>query len=227
MPTRGKRYNEISKLVDPKKSYNTEEAIALVQKTSNVKFDASIDIHVHLGIDPNKGDQQVKGVVVLPSGSGKKKKIAVITSEGNIKEAKEAGADKVGGKEFIDEIKSTGKCDFDIVLATPDMMRDLAGVARVLGPKGLMPTPKNETVTTNIKKSIQELAGGKATFKNDDSGNIHLNIGRVSFTAPKLLANYNAAIDAVRRAKPASAKGLYIQNITLVSSMGPGVKVKI
>jgi len=227
MPKHGQRYNELAKLIDPKKLYSPEEAIDLVRKTSGVKFDASVEIHIKLGIDPKQGDQQIRGTVVLPHSLGQKKKIAVFAEGEKATEARKAGADLVGGKELIEEIKKTGKINFDVALATPEMMKNLAGIAKILGPKGLMPSPKNETVTNEITKAINELQKGKITFKNDDTGNIHQVIGKVSFDNQKLLENFNVFIEAVKKAKPATVKGIYLQNITLASTMGPGIKVKI
>lgn len=223
----GKKYQEVKKLIDPQKSYSVDEALDLVKKTSKEKFDAGVEIHLKLGIDPKKSEQLVRGTVTLPHSVGKIKKIAAFVEPVQEKEAKEAGADIVGGEELIKEIKSSGKINFDIAIATPAMMPKLAQIAKILGPKGLMPNPKNETVTQNIRKTIEELKKGKITFKNDDSGNIHQLIGRVSFDKQKLLENLNTFIEAVRRAKPATAKGVYIKNAVLCSTMGPGIKVNL
>ena len=222
---RSKRFSELKKLIDPKRTYPLTEAIELVKKTSTVKFDAGVEIHLRLGIDPKKGDQQIRGTVTLPHGTGKTKKIAVFTE--NEKEAKEAGADLAGAKELIDKIKKTGKTDFDIAVATPDMMKNLAPIAKILGTRGLMPSPKNETITTNIKKTVKELKGGKVAFKNDDTTNIHLLVGKVSFDDKKLIKNIETFTDAVKKAKPASTKGTFIQNASISSSMGPGIKIEI
>lgn len=221
----GKRYNQIKDKIDPKKTYSAEEAIALVKETSNVGFDAGVEVHINLGIDVKKGDQQVRGSVVLPHGTGKTQKIAVFTD--NPSEAKEAGADIAADEEYIQKIKETGKCDFDVAVATPDMMKKIAPIAKILGPKGLMPSPKDGTVTQNVKKTVEELKKGKANFKNDDSGNIHTLIGRVSFDKQKLVENFNALIEAIQKAKPISSKGQYLKSVTVTSSMGPGVKVSV
>jgi large subunit ribosomal protein L1 len=223
----GKRYNELAKLIDPKKIYAPEEAIDLVKKTSGVKFDASVEVHLRLGIDPKKGEEQVRGIIVLPHSLGQKKKIAVFAEGEKANEAKKAGADLIGGKELIEEIKKTGKINFEVALATPEMMKNLAQIAKIIGPKGLMPSPKNETVTNDIAKAIGELQKGKLTFKNDDTGNVHQIIGKISFANQKLLENLNAFFEAVKRAKPAGSKGIYIQGTTLTSTMGPGIKIKI
>lgn len=225
--SRSKRYQEIAKKVDKNKVYSLADAIKLIKETANTKFDASVEVHAKLGIDPKKGDQQVRGSVSLPFGTGKTKKIAAFVSADKEKEAKEAGADLVGGQEMIDEIKSSGKVNFEVALATPDMMPKLAVIAKILGPKGLMPSPKNETITTNLKKTIADLKGGRVNFKNDDTSNIHQTIGKVSFTEQQLADNLCAFVDALKKAKPATAKGTYLQSMSLSSSMGPGIKVEI
>ena len=210
-------------MVDPKKVYSPAEAVELVKKTSKVKFDASVEIHLHLGIDPAKGDQQVRGTVVLPHGTGKTKRIAAFVSAAKEQEAKDAGADLVGSEDLIAEIAKTSKIDFDVAIATPDMMPKLAKVAKILGPKGLMPNPKTETVGANVKQMITEMKGGKISWKNDDTANVHQLIGKSSLDSGKLLENLTSFLDAVRRAKPASAKGIYFLSATLTSSMGPAV----
>lgn len=221
-----KRFNELQKLVDPKKSYPLAEAIELVKKTAGTKFDSTVELHFKLGIDPKKGDQQVRGTISLPHGTGKTKKVAAFVSGDKAKEAKEAGADVIGAEELVDEIAKTGKIDFEVAIATPDMMPKLAKAAKVLGPKGLMPNPKTETVGTNVKKMIEELKKGKISFKNDDTANLHVTVGRASFDAAKLMENVSAVLDAVGRAKPASSKGTYMLSVTMTSTMGPGVKVQ-
>lgn len=223
----GKKYQEIKKIIDSQKTYTVEEAIDLIKKVSKEKFDAGVEIHLKLGIDPTKGEQQVRGTIVLPWSIGKTKKVAAFVEPNKEKEAKEAGADIVGGEELIKEIKSSEKINFDVAVATPGMMPKLAQIAKILGPKGLMPNPKNDTVGLDVKKMIEELKKGKITFKNDDTGNIHQLIGKVSFEKSKLLENLNAFVEAVRRAKPPSAKGVYIKNAVLCSTMGPGIKVNL
>ncbi len=222
-----KRFDEISKLVDPNKTYSLVEALELAKKTSTVKFDASLEVHMNLGIDPTKPDQVVRGTVVLPWGSGKTKKVAVFAEGDKVKEAREAGADVIGGAELIREIKESGKVSFDVAIATPDMMKDLAQIAKVLGPKGLMPSPKNETITPNIKKAVEELKKGKVPFKNDETANIHQVVGKISWDANKLEENVKAFVEAVRKSKPSAAKGTFIKNMVLCSSMGPAIKVSI
>ncbi len=222
-----KRYQEVSKKVDKNKTYPVTEAIKLAKETGTKKFDGSVEIHIRLGIDPGKGEQQVRGTISLPHGTGKTKKVTAFVSAGKEKEAKDAGADVVGGEELIKQIKDSGKIDFEVAIATPDMMPKLSAIAKILGPKGLMPSPKNETITTNLQKTISELKKGRVSFKNDDTGNIHQVIGRVSFSDQQLLENYKAFFEAIKKAKPASAKGNYIENISLSASMGPGARVQL
>lgn len=227
MTQRSKRFKEVKGKVDPKKVYPLDQAVELVVQTSNVKFDATVEAHIHVGVDPSKGEQQIRSTVVLPHGTGKTKKIAAFVGPNHEKDAREAGADLVYGEDDIAKIKQTEKIEFEVAVATPDMMPKLAAVARVLGPKGLMPNPKTETVGPNIKALIEALKKGKVTFKNDDTANVHVAIGKISFGAEKLKENYLAFIEALRKAKPSSSKGIFIQSITLASSMGPGVKVEL
>lgn len=222
----GKRFSAAAQKVDKNKVYRWDEAVKLVKETSGVKFDAAIEVHANLGIDPKKGEQQIRATVVLPHGTGKSKKIAAfaLTPERE-KEAKEAGADLVYGEEDIKRIKDTGKIDFEVAVTTPDVMPKLAAVAKILGPKGLMPNPKTETVGPNLKKMIEEIKKGKLTFKNDDTRNIHVSIGRVSFSEAQLNENLAAYIEALKKAKPATAKGTYIKNLVLCSTMGPAIRI--
>lgn len=224
---RSKRYIGIAGIVDKNKQYPIEEAVDLAKKTSTTKFAGSIEVHVRLGIDVSKSDQMVRGAIVLPHGTGQTLKVAVFTSDAKEKEAKDAGADIIGGQDLIDKIKQTSKIEFDVAIATPDMMPKLAMIAKILGPKGLMPSPKNETITTNLKKTIDELKKGKANFKNDDSSNIHNIIGKSSFEIKQLVENYNALLEAIKKAKPASAKGIFIKNISINATMGPGIRVAL
>lgn len=217
------RFKEAVKLVDPKKVYSPEEAVLLVKKTSTVKFDASVEVHLRLGISPTKSDQQVRGTVILPHGIGQTRRVAAFVEPEKEKEAREAGADLVGGEELVTEIVSSGKIDFDIAIATPGMMPKLAKAAKILGPKGLMPNPKTDTVGTRVYQMVTDAKGGKVSWRNDDTGNVHQVIGRVSFESNKLTENLQAFLESVRRAKPATAKGIYIQNAVLTSSMGPAV----
>lgn len=219
------RFVKKQSLIDPKKSYSFEEAIALVKETSVARFDGTVEMHLHLGTDPSKSDQQVRGNVMLPHGSGKAKNIMVFAESAKLEEARSAGADTVGGEELIAEVKATGKCNADVVLATPAMMPKLAGVAKILGPKGLMPTPKNQTITSNITASIAELKRGKMNIKNDQTGNIHVPIGKVSWDNVKLVENAKELFSVVSKLKPASAKGTFIESVTLTSSMGPAISI--
>jgi large subunit ribosomal protein L1 len=221
-----KRMKELRVKVDKTKVYPLEEAVALVKETSNVKFDASVEIHVRLGIDPKKSDQQIRATVVLPHGTGKTKKIAAFVGPNHEKEAKEANADFVYGEEEIKKIKDTGKIEFDVAVATPEMMPKLAIVARVLGPRGLMPNPKTGTVGPKVKAMIDDLKKGKVAFKNDDTANVHQVIGKVSFDNEKLAENFTTFIANLKKVKPSGAKGTYIKSISLSSSMGPGVRVE-
>jgi len=220
-----KRMTASTAKLEKNKVYTLDEAIKLVKETAGVKFDASVEIHAKLGIDPKKGEQQIRATVVLPHGTGKSKKIAAFVTSEKEKDAKEAGADLVYGEEDIKKIKDTGKIDFEVAVTTPDMMSKLAAIAKILGPKGLMPNPKTETVGPNIKKIIEELKRGKITFKNDDTSNVHQMIGKVSFSEAQLKDNLVAFLDALKKAKPNSAKGTYIQNLVLCSTMGPAIKI--
>ncbi len=220
----GKKYKAASALVDSKKTYSTMEAMELAKQTSTTKFDGTVEVHLRLGIDPKKSDQQVRGTVSLPNGSGKTKKIVAFVSADKEKEAKEAGADMIGTEETIAEIAKTGKFEWDLAVATPDMMPKLAKVAKVLGPKGLMPNPKSETVGTNVTKMVSELKKGKVAFKSDDYGIVHTVIGKVSFDAKALAENYEALLETIRKIKPSSSKGVYLKNVTVATTMGPAIR---
>jgi large subunit ribosomal protein L1 len=211
--------------VEKDKIYPVEEAMELVKKTATTKFDSAIEIHVRVGIDPKKGEQQVRSTVVLPHGNGKTVKIAVFAEGDKAKEAKEAGADIVGDDELIASIKQSGKADFEVAVATPDMMKKMAVIAKVLGPTGIMPSPKNETITTNVKKAVEELKKGKVAFRNDDTANIHQSIGKASFDTQHLTDNFKSFMAAVEKAKPETSKGNFIKSVYIASSMGPGIKV--
>jgi large subunit ribosomal protein L1 len=220
----GKKFVEAQKLIDAKKAYSLAEAVALAKKTSVAKFDATVEIHAKLGIDPKQGDQQVRGTVSLPNGTGKSKKVAVFTSAADKeKDAKEAGADLVGGEELIATIASSNKADFEVAIATPDMMPKLAKIAKILGPKGLMPNPKTDTVGVNVKAMVEDQKKGKVAFKNDDTGNVHAIVGKVSFDEAKLLENATVFMDALKRVKPSASKGNFIVKATMATTMGPAI----
>ena len=212
---------------DRDKTYTIEEALATVKKSATAKFDETIELHIRLGIDPKKGDQQVRSTVVLPHTFGESKKVAAFVPTDREKEAKEAGADKVYTEADVEALKKSGKIDFDIAVAVPEIMKNLAPLARILGPKGLMPSPKNDTITTNLKKTVAELKKGKIAFKNDDSANIHQAIGKVSTDDKALIENYKTFLEAVTKAKPETSKGAFVKGSTLCSTMGPGVKVTL
>ncbi len=224
---RSKRYLKLKTAVDNKKAYSPEEAVELAQKTAGVKFDATLELHCRLGVDPKKGEEQVRGLLVFPHSFGKAKKVAAFVEASREAEAKEAGADLVGGEELIAEIIKTGKFDFEVAVATPTMMPKLAKAAKILGPRGLMPNPKNETVGSNVKAMITGLKKGRVSFKNDDAGNVHLAIGKVSFAKEKLLENLKVALEAIKKAKPSSSKGTYLQTVVLTSTMGPAIKLAV
>lgn len=212
---------------DKIKTYPIDEAIELIQKLSKTKFDSSVEVHFRLGIDNKKGEQQIRATVTLPHGTGKTIKIAAFVAPEHEKEAKEAGADYVGGDELIAEIKKTEKTDFQVAIAEPSIMRNLAQIAKILGTRGLMPSPKNDTITTNPAKTISELKKGKVSFKNDDTSNIHVAIGKISFDKQQLVENFQTLLQAIKKAKPTSSKGTYLKNISVSSSMGPGIKIAI
>ena len=220
-----KRYAEVSKLVDRNKTYPIEEAVALAKQTGKCGFDASVEVNFRLNVDPRHADQQIRGAMVLPNGTGKTQKVCVVAQGDKEKEAQEAGADFVGGADIIEKIQK-GWMDFDVLIATPDMMGQLGRLGRVLGPKGLMPNPKTGTVTMDVAKAVQETKAGKVTYRTDKEGNVHLPIGRVSFDDAKLVENFNTIYDLIVRLKPTSAKGTYIKNIAVSSTMGPAIKVQ-
>lgn len=223
----GKTHQAASSLIDKKKTYSVAEALELIEKFPKRAFDETVELHMHLGIDPKKGDQQVRSTMVLAHSVGKPKRIIAFVAENEIAAAKEAGADIVGGEELVEEIVKTGKIDFDIAVSTPAMMPKLAKLAKTLGPKGLMPNPKTDTVSANVSKMIGELRRGKVAFKNDDTSNIHIPVGKRSLTATQLTENISIALDAVKRAKPTSSKGTFIQSAFLATTMGPSIKISI
>lgn len=221
---RGKKYKKASESIKEDKKYLVTEAVKIIKDNKIAKFDESVEMHIKLNIDPKKGEEQMRGTVVLPHGTGKTKKVAVITSA-KAKEAKEAGADIVGGEEIIEKIKNNTLEAVDVIVATPEMMPKLAPVAKILGPRGLMPSPKTETVTEKVKETVEMLKKGKVSFKNDDGGNIHQIVGKVSFDETKLEENIKAFLEALRKAKSQSVKGKLIVSMSLCSTMGPGIKI--
>ena len=223
---RGKNYNESLKAFDRLKRYTAKEAIELAKTTSKTKYDAQIRVSFKLNVDPRHADQQIRGAIVLPAGTGKSQKVLVVTQGAKAEEAKNAGADIVGGKEVLEQI-SKGWTDFDVIVATPDMMGELGKLGKILGPKGLMPNPKTGTVTMNIAGAIEEIKKGKVTYRVDKDGNINCAIGLSSFTTEALLDNYNALYGAIAKARPAAVKGNYILNLVVSSNMGPGIRVEL
>lgn len=219
---KGKKYLQVAEKIDSTKVYSIEEACALVKETSTVKFDATIDVSFRLNVDPKYADQQLRGTIVLPHGNGKTKKVLAITHKHE--EAKAAGADFVGDKDMLEKIQKENWFDFDIIVATPDMMGELGKMGRLLGPKGLMPNPKTGTVSMDIGKAIQEIKAGKIEYRVDKQGNIHLSIGRVSFDTSKLVDNLKVVVETLLKVRPSSVKGQYVKNCVLATTMGPSVK---
>lgn len=226
MPKHGKKYNEVAKLVNAEALYDPSEAIELVKKTAPAKFDETVDVAVRLGVDPRKQDQAVRGVVVLPHGTGKTKRVLVFAKGEKAREAEAAGADFVGDQDMINKIQQ-GWFEFDVCVATPDMMSEVGKLGRILGGKGLMPNPKAGTVTFDVAKAVQEIKAGKIEYRLDKAGQIHAPLGKVSFDADKLNENFRALIDALLRAKPAAAKGVYLKSVAVSSTMGPSVRVNL
>ena len=223
----GKKYTEAAKLVDRATFYEPEEAIALVKKTATAKFDETIEVHIRTGCDGRHAEQQIRGAVVLPNGTGKKVRVLVIAKGDKLAEAEAAGADHVGGEELIPKIQNDGWLDFDVVVATPDMMGIVGRLGKILGPKGLMPNPKAGTVTMDVTKAVNDIKAGKIEYRLDKTNIVHVPVGKVSFTEEALQENFNALMDAIVKAKPSALKGQYLRSITLTSTMGPGVKVNV
>ena len=221
----GKKYTEAAKLVDKAVAYEPAEAIALVKKAATAKFDETVEVHIRTGCDGRHADQQIRGAVVLPHGTGKTVRVLVFAKGDKINEAEAAGADYVGGDELIPKIQNDGWLDFDVVVATPDMMGVVGRLGKVLGPKGLMPNPKAGTVTMNVAQAIADIKAGKIEYRLDKTNIIHCPLGKVSFTEEALQDNFNALMEAITKAKPSTLKGQYLRSITLTSTMGPGVKV--
>ncbi len=226
MAKKGKKYVEALKLVDRNKAYSVNEAMELVKKTATAKFDESVEAAFRLGVDPKKADQQIRGAMVLPNGTGKTQKVLVFAKGEKAKEAEAAGADYVGDADYINKINQ-GWFDFDVVVATPDMMAEVGKLGRVLGPKGLMPNPKTGTVTFEVEKAINEIKAGKVEYRVDKAGNIHVPIGKVSFESDKLAENFTALVEQLLKVKPQSSKGTYMKNVTVASTMGPGIRVDV
>jgi len=224
MANKGKKYQEAIKLVDRAAVYAVNEAVELVKKTTTVNFDATVEVAFRLGVDPKKADQQIRGAVVLPHGTGKVQRVLVFAKGEKAKEAEAAGADFVGDAEMIAKIQK-GWFDFDVVVATPDMMAEVGKLGRVLGPKGLMPNPKTGTVTFDVTKAVNEIKAGKVEYRVDKAGNIHVPIGKVSFENEKLVENFTTIFETMVKVKPAAAKGTYMKNVAITSTMGPGIKV--
>jgi large subunit ribosomal protein L1 len=223
MRSRGKKYEAARQQV-PNRPHSIEEAVPLIQKVKYAKFDETVELSVRLGVDPKHSDQMVRGTVVLPHGLGKSKRVLVIAGADKQREAKEAGADEVGGDEIVDKIMG-GWADFDAVVATPDMMRAVGKLGKVLGPRGLMPNPKTGTVTPDVTKAVNEIKAGKVEFRVDKAGVVHAPIGRISFASERLVANAHALMDSLVKAKPSAAKGKYLKSVTMSSTMGPGVSI--
>ncbi|MBR5938247.1 MAG: 50S ribosomal protein L1 [Clostridiales bacterium] len=222
---RGKRYQELAKLVDRSVSYDPSEAVRLVVETGKAKFDEMVELHVRLGVDSRHADQQVRGAVVLPHGTGRTKRVLVIAKGPKADEAQAAGAEYVGAEEYIDKIANENWFDFDALIATPDMMPKLGRLGKVLGPKGLMPTPKAGTVTMDVAKAVTDIKAGKIEYRLDKTNIIHCPIGKVSFGQEKLEENFKTIMDAIIKAKPAAAKGQYLKNVSICATMGPGIRV--
>lgn len=222
----GKKYQSAAKQVETR-SYQLEEALTLVQKVKFAKFDETVEVHMRLGVDPKHADQMVRGTVVMPHGLGRSKSVLVITSGEKLREAEEAGADFVGGEDMVHKIQSESWTGFDAVIATPDMMRSVGRLGKILGPRGLMPNPKTGTVTTDVAKAVKEIKAGKVEFRVDKTGIIHAPVGKTSFPGSKLFENANSLIQAVIKAKPAAAKGKYVKSASVCSTMGPGVPLDV
>lgn len=225
MPKRGKKYQESSKLVDRATLYEPEQAVELLSQTAKAKFDETVELHVKLGVDGRHADQQVRGAIVLPHGTGKSKKVLVFAKGDKVAEAEAAGADYVGSDEFVQKIQKENWFDFEAVVATPDMMGVVGRLGRVLGPKGLMPNPKSGTVTFDVAKAVNEIKAGKVEYRLDKTNIIHCPIGKISFGNDKIMENFNTIMEAIIKAKPAAAKGTYLKSVTLTSTMGPGIKI--
>lgn len=224
MAKKGKKYVEAAKLVDRSKAYQVEEAIELAKKTNVANFDATVEVSFRLGIDVKKNDQQIRGAVVLPNGTGRTQRVLVFAKGEKAQEAEAAGADYVGDVDYIDKINE-GWFEFDVIVATPDMMGEVGKIGRILGPKGLMPNPRTGTVTFEVDKAVKDIKAGKVEYRADKAGIVHVPIGKVSFEADKLVENFLTIFDIIQKAKPASSRGVYMRNVTVTTTMGPGIKI--
>ncbi len=224
MKKRGKNYQEAMKLVDRTKTYDVKEAIAILKEASKAKFDESVEVAFRLGVDPKKAEENIRGAVVLPHGTGKTQRVLVFAKGDKIKEAEAAGADYIGDADIIAKIND-GWFDFDVIVATPDMMGEVGKLGRVLGPKGLMPNPKTGTVTFEVEKAVNDIKAGKVEYRVDKASNLHVPIGKISFDDEKLIENFNTIAETIARVKPQSSKGTYVRNVSVTSTMGPGIKV--
>ncbi|MGF7016000.1 50S ribosomal protein L1 [Ornithinibacillus bavariensis] len=226
MAKRGKRYQEAAKLVDRSKAYEINEAVSLLKETAKAKFDETVEVAFRLGVDPKKADQQIRGAFVLPHGTGKTQCVLVFAKGDKAKEAEAAGADYVGDQDLINKINQ-GWFEFDVIVATPDMMAEVGKLGRVLGPKGLMPNPKTGTVTFEVEKAVKEIKAGKVEYRVDKQSNVHVPIGKISFDNQKLVENFDALVETIIKVKPQAAKGIYMKNVAITSTMGPGIKVDV
>ena len=227
MAKKSKKYTEALNQIDKTKAYTKEEAVELVKKVSTSKFDGSVEVAIKLNLDTRKADQQLRGAIVLPNGTGKTKRVLVLSKTNQAEVAKEAGADFVGDTDLVEKIEKENWLDFDVIIATPEMMPLLGKLGKVLGPRGLMPNPKTGTVTTDVKKAIDDIKKGRVEYRTDSFGNVHSIIGKVSFDEKKLLENLDAFVGVIIKSKPAAAKGQYIKNISIAPTMGPGIKIDV
>ncbi len=227
MKKKSKKYLQALELIEKGKAYTKEEAVELVKKTSTSKFDGSVEVAIKLNLDTRKSDQQLRGAIVLPNGTGKTKRVLVVSKTDQAKVAKDAGADFVGDMDMIEKIEKENWLDFDVIIATPEMMPMLGKLGKILGPRGLMPNPKTGTVTTDVKKAIDDIKKGRVEYRTDSYGNIHTIIGKVSFDADKLVGNLDAVVDVVMKSKPSTVKGQYLKNISVSATMGPGIKIDL
>ena len=226
MAKKGKRYQEAVKLIDPAKKYEIKEAIALLKETAKAKFDETVEVAFRLGVNPKKADEQIRGAMVLPNGTGRTQRVLVFAKGDKVKEAEAAGADYVGDEELINKINE-GWFDFDIIVATPDMMAEVGKLGRILGPKGLMPNPRTGTVTFEVEKAVKDIKAGQVEYRVDSDSNLHVPVGKISFDDEKLVENFDALVQTIVAAKPQTSKGTYVRNVVVTSTMGPGIKIDV